>query len=408
MQRLNNPSAGVPENCDNSEFFLSVVSEFVSHYLDVLVEVGDMPISREKWEKDAQEDLNMRQLQEEQQRQFLALVGNSGESETIPSSIDLIKRPDCLDDVIALATAVCSIGPEYARNFWTRAESDEGGLIPSRVLVELDRLQGRDDSLMPCFLSFLAALSCAPNGAAAVHTILSRSQDAADGSSGSSIVNWISIMNTIRWYVQQFSDLDYDSVTSAKSSTTNTPAGTNTAYYYGSEGFARSASSQTSREASSSSSSSSSKPKELGERNAILLASNLAIIMSVVSRSAAARSAILSMRIPFNGGTVDTGDETFPVLFALAKAPLSPELRGAVFTTISCLLQTAEATPDEEKKIRDMASTGWDCVESCQFLPISMLDQYPQETVSDAGQRQLGMRFPPTSTSLVSIFAAGV
>lgn len=402
LQRLNNTGSDAPELCDNSEFFLSVLSEFVSHYLDVLVEVGDMPISRQKWEKEEQEELTMRQLQQEQQRQFLALVGTSGESEIIASSIDLLKRPDCMDDVIALATAVCSLGPEYAQHFWSKAETDEGDLMPSRVLAELDRLQGRDESLLPCFLSFLAALACDDKGAAGVHKILSKASDTSDSFSGFSIVNWSTILNTIRWYVQQFTSLDYDSV-SSKATTTISAAGTNTAYYYGSDGFASSATStQSTRESSSSSTSSSSKPKELGERNAIILSSNLAVIMSVASRSSAARCSLLSMRLPIDGGTVDSGDDTLLVLFALARAPLSPELRGATFTTISCLLRTTEATLEEEKKIREMALTGWDCVESCQFLPISLLDQYPQETVVDSGQRQLGMGFPPTSTSLVS------
>jgi hypothetical protein len=148
LQRLNTNTA--VEICDNSEFFLAVLSEFVSKYLDTLVASGDMPISRQRWEKE------------------------EAEEEVIPASVDLMRRPDCLEDVIALCVAVCSLGEEYAQLFWSR---NEDGLAPSRALQELERIQAMDHSVLPCYLSFLAALGTFEQGATAVQQLLRRTPD---------------------------------------------------------------------------------------------------------------------------------------------------------------------------------------------------------------------------------------
>jgi Nuclear pore complex scaffold, nucleoporins 186/192/205 len=403
LQRLGNARPNLSELCDNSEFFLSVLAEFVSHYFDVLMDSGDVPISRSRWEQDEKEGLRLLVMQQQQHRSFQQWTGTSaGETEVIPSSVDLLKRPDCMDDVIALAVAMCSLGPDYARCFWSTSGGEDDWPTPSRALVRVERLQGIDEALLPCYLSLLSSLACSENGAAAVHDILSRSPDSADGSSVSTFVNWPAIVATIRWYAKELMPLDYDGVSSSKTSTSAMPGSGTTAYYYFNESVSLSSSSMQSREVPSSNSSPS-KPKELGDQHAVILSAHLALIMNVASKSAAARCAILSIKLPIvTGGSLDGGDETLLVLFALAQAPLSPELRGATLTTISCLLQVADATPEQDKQIRSTALTGWDCLESCQFLPISMLEQYPHDIVSSSEQRRVSMGFPPSSTTLVS------
>ena len=157
--------------CNVSEFGLSVLSETYAHYLHVLVE-GPLPISRQRWEKEEDEELNLRRAQQVQQKQFYAWSGNNtATEEAIPAAVDLMTRPDCLDDIIALATLLCSLGPEYSRNFWTREETT-GSLIPHRTLQELELIQTKDDSLLPSYLSWLAALVNDEASANAVHEIL--------------------------------------------------------------------------------------------------------------------------------------------------------------------------------------------------------------------------------------------
>jgi hypothetical protein len=403
LQRLNTNTA--VEICDNSEFFLAVLSEFVSKYLNTLVDSGDMPISRQRWEKEMEEALKLQRAQQAQQQSFQAWSGTSTEpEEVIPASVDLMRRPDCLDDIVALCVTICSLGEEYAQLFWSR---NEDGLAPSRALQELERIQATDPSVLPCYLSFLAALGTFEQGATAVHQLLSRTPDAADASTNISLVTWSSLMSTLRWYVRELSPVDYDSVTvaSSKSRSSSTSGTASTAYYYNAESNATSGSrtvQQSSGEASSSSTSTRGKPKELGEQNKVILSSHLAVLMNVASKSAFARCAILSIKLPVGAGAAATsgGDETLLVLFSLAIAPLSPELRGAAFAAIACLLQINGATTEQRQQLREMALNGWEFLESCQILPIAMLDQYSQPAVLENQERRPGLTFPPSSSTL--------
>ena len=78
--------------------------------------------------------------------------------ENIPSEANLLERPDCIDDIMALATALCSRGSKYAAHFWSR----EGRkVVPSRAFRKLEFLQENDNSLIPTYLTFLAALALA-------------------------------------------------------------------------------------------------------------------------------------------------------------------------------------------------------------------------------------------------------
>jgi hypothetical protein len=107
------------------------------------------------------------------------------------------------DDIIALATLLCSLGPEYSRNFWTREETT-GSLIPHRTLQKLELIQTKDDSLLPSYLSWLAALVNDEASVNAIHAILSRVED--DGTSNRRAkVTWTTLIFNLRWYAHELS-----------------------------------------------------------------------------------------------------------------------------------------------------------------------------------------------------------
>ena len=91
------------------------------------------------------------------------------------------------------------------------------------------------------------------------------------------------------------------------------------------------------------------------------------------------------------------------VLFSLAVMPLSPEVRGAVFGTIARLLSVDGANPEETAVLQKAAMKGWELLEACQVVPISILEQYPsgQET---SVQSSSGLSFPPSSTAMVRAY----
>ena len=410
---------GLDAKCDTYEFFMYVLSDFMSHYLDVLCASGDVPISRAQWERSEERELQLRREQQEQQRQFRAWSGTSANGEEeIPSVVDLMARPDCMDDVVAVAIALCSAGPGYARNFWSTAEEEVDGsvktvLVPSRVLRKLEIQQETDSTLLPIYISFLAALAMAPaaedgteSGASLVNTLLSRT----DAGSRKNPVTWATLMEAIRWYARELTPGDYSVVKSTTESTSTTPglAGSgSTAYYYGAEetGYEGRPGYDSSQQTTSSVSSTAvSKPKELGETNTNILLSHLGIIAAVVSKSSAARSALVSMKLPIVGqssSSIAGEDPILTVLFLLAIAPLTPMVRGAVFSTIASLLELDGATSEERVIIQAQASNCWELLETCRVVPISLLDQY-ESLPEGTAQLSQGLSFPPSSLSLVS------
>jgi hypothetical protein len=407
--------------CQVAEFFTTVLAEFTAHYLDVLGASGERPISRAKWEQEAEEELRLRRSHQEQQQQFQAWSGTSAvDEEVVPAVVDLMKRPDCMDDVIAFAVAIGSLGSEYALRFWSQEDhvDHDGGqtqagtikLVASRALRELERQQTDDDSLRPCYLSFLAVLALAEapflvqNGAAVIHEILSSQSD----QDSTLETNWESLIGILRWYVRELSPQDYGSTSSSSATSTSGGTGASTAYYYHADrSMNESMAYGSSRESSRSESTPSrAKPRELSDDNTFVLLSHLAVIGKVASKSPSARSAILSVNLPIQSpdGTEVVGqDSALMVLFTLAGAPLSPELRGAVFETIANILQTNGSSKEESDKMREMAIKGWELLEACQILPIHLLDQYPSIREADA-QNIPGIAFPPSSTAMVSPF----
>ena len=112
-------------SCDVVDFFLCLRAEYASCYLDVLCTSDDRPIARAKWEQDAEDNFCLRRAHQEQQQslrgQFTAWSDTTTAADIgneVPGEVDLLGRPNCMDDVIAFSTAVCSLGLDYALWFW--------------------------------------------------------------------------------------------------------------------------------------------------------------------------------------------------------------------------------------------------------------------------------------------------
>jgi len=401
-----------PLPCDTSEFLQSFLAEFASQYLDMLSSSGEGPVSRAKWEQDAEEELRLRRSNQEQQRSFRGQFRDWSDSEAleaVPAAVDLLERTDCVDDIIAFAVAVCSLGPEYVLPFWLQETHNREGdgdeepreyvkLVPSRALRDLAEQQRKDESLCPSYLSFLAALalaqnpSCGDDGADVVHSMLS-------GHSGNRYQrDWPSLIEVLRWYVMELRPQSYTTRSSATSSSSSQST-TSTAYYYFNEG---SASNQASNNRPSGDSSVSPKPRELGEENTFILLSHLALITNVAAKSSAARSAIVSINLPIKNpdGSVVGQDSAMMVLFYLALLPLTPKVRGAVFGTLSQLLSIDGCSKEEAADMRSAALKGWEHLEACQIIPISMLEQYPSAQ-QPGSETATELSFPLSSTAVV-------
>lgn len=380
-----------------SEFGLAVLSEFYSHYLNILSE-GSLPMSRQKYEKEEREELNLRRAQQAQQASFNSWSGNTNTSqEVIPTSVDLMARPDCMDDIVAFASTLCNLGSEYAQHFWER--DADGGLLPSRILSRLERSQASDDSLTPSYLSFLAALSNDEASATAVYNILSPATEATfDNSANLMKISCSTLIFNLRWYAQELSSFDANTI----SKPTKTTTSTNTSYYYNLEGNAMpsNASNTASSKSNKASSSSSSKSKELSELARYRVTSHLAVLQSIAKHSPLAQQGILSITLPVGDAIAAGGDDALLVLFKLAIAPLSPTVRGATLTTIATLLEILPDMSTEQKDfVQQQAKNAWEYLESCPLLPISLLDQYSNRNLAD-GQARIGLSFPPSSMTL--------
>jgi len=407
-------SASIRTMCSVSEFCLSVVSEMYALYLSVLSEgTGNLPISRKRWQIREEEGLKLQREQHVEQAQLDYYLGKtSPQHEKIPTSVDLMKRHECLDDLIALATTLCSLGPNYSRIFWAR-DKETNALIPSRPLQECMVQASQDNSLVAYVHSWMAALSNDQESANAIHDLMSGNNNNMEGIS-SSMTSWYVLVHSLRYYVQELSSNNDTNI--SKPSTTKNSTKSNTSYYYNLEGNIMpdpsSDSQSCSRGRSSNSSSSSSskksmKPQELSEDSKLQLASYLALIMNVSLHCFEARYKILSINLPLvEGDLAAGGDECLLVLFKLAIAPLAPQMRGATLSTIASLLQPIEGIQDPKAKsfMEEQGNNAWEYLEGCSLLPINLLDRY--RVVPTPGtdiQDQVGLTFPPSSMALASL-----
>jgi hypothetical protein len=387
-------------NFHTSDFLLSVLANFTSRYLDLVSSNATLTISRAKWQQDAGEELQYRATQQIQAIDFQPWSGGQTPA-TIPSAVNLLERPDCMDDVVAFAVAVCSLGPSYSVLFWSTEDvdnSDTNGseffvkLVPSPALQKLESQQLVDDSLKPCYLSFLGALALAnadgilENGSTVLHHMLSNpSHPKAE--------TWTSMLGTMRHYVKELDPLSEKTV--------STKSAASSSYYYDKvnvdDTFLQQKKTSDTLDTF----------RELGEENEYIVTSLLTLMSNVAKSSPSSRLAIIDTSLPIKGprrNEIIGHDNPLMILLTFASQAVSPEIRGATFTTIASLLSLDGASSEERERLNKVAVQVWDVLDSCQILPIYLLEQYPSETPVAATREidsQLGLSFPPASTSLV-------
>jgi len=408
------------DDASTYDFFVSIFAEFTAQYIDALCHTGNLPITRKEW---YDEELNLAQsewMEKDQKRQFGMWAGHAVEEDIGgPRSVNLMDRPDCLEDVFALISCICACNPDGAQAFWSTAEEQhdvgEGEmgvavvLAPSRCLRMLDLIQAESDSALFVYLSFLSSLALsggtddteASNGASMVHSFLSGSRTINHQSERHLHFNWNNVFSSIRWFAEQLSPEEGDDSSKKvssdrirRSNSTSDTAESSSTYYYGAGGSSaanssgdNSSASSPMRQGTSSSSSYSSgketKQKELGEVGRSTLMSMLCLVSNVATRSASAREFILSIQLPAmdsDGTGASYQDGSLEILFSLLTVPIPPEIQGLAFMAIANLIRSSPAedtsmTSGESKKSL-AALRAWELLELCQFIPIKLLSQY--------------------------------
>ncbi len=390
-------------SCDVSDFLLSTLSDFAAHYLDTLSVSGGWPISREKWMQEAKEDLKIRQAYEEQQRQFAYQFntswGASQQNSALSDTIDLLQRPDCMDDLIAFASALCSLKPHYAMKFWTVEESNgdsQHQLARSRTLRDLRDQQFGDDSLRASYISFLAGLAVASaydgklDGASTIfEMLLNEICQSPDDT-----LTWTSVVQILKWYATQLGSEPSSSVQAGPS---RTQSRSGTAYYYDDDYSTRPQYQQAAPAVTSA------KDRELDEDNIHFLLANLSLISNVVARNPVARLRLLQIGAPSyssDGSEIVKQDSTLQVMFDLLVKAVTPEVRGKLFSTISELINCEGLEGDSATQMNDFVMECWKLVEEYQVLPIHLLEQYPSLSPSETSEIP-HFSFPSCSMSLV-------
>lgn len=375
------------QNCQIEDFAWDVLAGFMSQYFDVLV--ASPPISRQRWLEEAQEDLRLRQQSRDQYREFEQWSGTTtSHTQEVPSSVDLLDRPDCMDDFVAFCIEVGSKGPSIA--FWDVTND----LMLTDAVCQMDKIRSSDFSLRASFFALLTMLAKAQDsenpgkleGAAKLHSLLSNNVKSPDDPFQ---LRYDDVLGIIRYYTRELVGKgDFRSVGQTSSSSSRQ----STSYYYFNDDDQNASAAQSSKKSSTSSS-----QKSLGEEGTRLLLTSLSLFKAIASRSAEARPHIrtLSLAVESSDGIVGQ-DSTLMVLFTLAATPVSPEIRGHIFSTIAAILQDCN---------EDEALKAWDIVESSGFLPIYKLQQFPT-AIGENEAPSIG--FPPSSTARVNITANAV
>ena len=358
--------------CDSSEFLLSVVTGWSSDYFGLLLS-RNPPISRIKWEQDAEEDLRLRRSDQEKYRQFQSSFGTRTSLESIPTSVNVMERPDCIDDLLALCFDVCQLGNDFASTFWDKQDN------PIDVAAFIENMYWNDESLLACFYDLLSSLAMTTPDL--VHKLLSG--QTTDGSIQLK-TQWLNVADIIRYYARQLSETKGSGSSRNSSTSSSMPSEQSTMYYYYDTD-----NNDVNQNNSTKRSSASSGVRELAEANALILGSHLRLIEVVASRSPEAREYLRKMELPGQQSSIDR-DSFKEVLFTLSALPMSPELRGLVFEAIASI--TAGSSMSE---VRD----AWNYVEDLGILPIHKLLVYPMP-VNEATAPCI--MFPPSSTARIN------
>ena len=389
-------------------FYMSILSDFTAQYLEAICSFGDLPISSQRWMDEEKEELRIRHVQETQKKQLEEWSGKAYHEAKLPTEVDITKRPDCLDDIIALAIFICSTCPECSSRFWLMTSTDDEGdgnfihnLKPSMVMKKLEKVQAKDPSLMPIYASFLSALSLTndPNecpigndGASVIFEWLSDSTRLKSSPTSYDVtkqVNWIYILYSIQWYTEQLNPPAAEKSQTGwgvndqyqKASSYDVDS---TAYYYGADDNSTSYSSNAQTRGTDSSSSGLStgnKKKELDDKSVMILSSFLSLLSQVALKSDESRLKILDIRLDASGGqrTLAREDDAITILFQLLVTSISPEIRGLALTTIANLVRqpnNTDLSKEEKQKADGTMMKCWELLESSQILPIAKLGQY--------------------------------
>lgn len=392
----------------NFEFYFRVLAEFTNSYLETIAKFGEMPISREKWLIEAEEELHMQRLHHEQRMQFGIAPNKISENDTI-GKIDFTKRPDCMDDLIAMVVEICSTCTKCSIQFWSREESEERDnepvcLHPSLTLMKMESLQKEDNSLLPAYLSLLSVLSLAGtgdsyevnvNGAELVNSILSQNNY-------NSSITWSYLLNALQWFADELSIQARSKTGTISSAYNNNNMNTSntindsSSYYYGAneedniendpKSFSYNASTQQPKSTISNTDENTAS-SSLGENNTLAILSMLALISRVTIVCPNARISINSLQIPTSTEEMKQND-AITILFRLLTSSLSSNIKGEVFNVLAMLVKD-----DKEK-----ASKAWELLEISQVLPTVLLSQY---TYRSQGINKLpipvnSVKFPPT------------
>ena len=407
------------------EFYLSAMSELTAQYVDALFTTGNMPISRREWLDEEKNAAQSEWLEWEQRREFGEWAGQRDGGSNVddedlaagPRAVNLMDRPDCLEDIFALVSSVCEANPSGARAFWYVIEEDRGGdasssttLAPSRTLQTLDLRQSDNDSSLCVYLTFLASLALADDaiggpsgvnsGAAIVHSFLSGNRAInphATGNDRHMHFLWSAIIGFIRFYAEMLSPNDDEGAATAAEKNKKIRLSCkeeSSSYYYGAGGVATDSGSYASADGNASSPLSEradrggpsiAKPTqcELDEEGRNTLMALLTLVTNVASKCHAARIFILGIELPATNDGVGF-DGSLEILFSLLTIPsLSSDIMGMTFLAISSLLQPNEdhsgldvPAVDQNDVLIAGAKRAWELVELCQFIPIKLLSQY--------------------------------
>ena len=390
-------------------FYMSILSDFTAQYLEAICSFGDLPISSQRWMDEEKEELRIRHVQETQKKQLEEWSGKAYHEAKLPTEVDITKRPDCLDDIIALAICISSTCPECSSRFWLMTSTDDEGdgnfihnLKPSMVMKKLEKAQAKDPSLLPIYASFLSALSLTndPNeypigndGASVICEWLSDSTRLKSSPTAYDVtkqVNWIYILYSIQWYTEQLNPPAAEKgqtgwgVNDQYQKSTSSYDVDSTAYYYGADDNSTSYSSNAQTRGTDSSSSrlsTGNKKKELDDRSVMILSSFLSLLSQVALKSEESRLKILDIRLDASGGqrTLAREDDAITILFQLLVTSISPEIRGLALTTIANLVRqppNSDLSKEGKEKAEDTMLKCWELLESSQILPIAKLGQY--------------------------------
>ncbi len=383
----------VPSPSDpNFEFYSTVLADFVHSYALAARQSGEAPLSVAQYKKDRVYELEMQAMHSQQQHQMRSWQPGLA-ADAAPPALDIdaeVKkamqsRPDCADDVLALAAAVVAGCPPAACRFWNY---DYSPPRPGIVLSDFHLSQADDPNLLPAYLNLLSALALCPptqsteaddSGAAAVHGMLAdptsssalvvvQSPTASPGpSQAASNLSWKFLLSTFQGYADLLKPAAVKVNPQASmfgvpgsmpvSRTSPVRPARQPSMYSALNGYGDPTSSF-----SNSSDVSSSAPKkdadagppELGEMNAAALMSVLQLLFHVTSQSKPAASEILRLSLSNNADVIAS-------LFSLLGCAIEAPLKGLILKALSALVDGA---PEPA-----VANRTWELLEASQIMP---------------------------------------